>query len=53
MLKRLKVWTYLTVAVGASMFGWLGCNGGWWPYGADYGSWPNIITAILREDIFG
>ncbi len=52
MLKRLKVWTYLMVATGASLFAW-GCDGGWWPYGADVGSWPNIITAILREDLFG
>jgi hypothetical protein len=52
MLKRLKVWSYLAMLAGAALFD--GCSwGGWWPYGASYGSWPNIIIPILREDIFG
>jgi hypothetical protein len=52
MLKRLKVWSYLAVAAGASMCAW-GCSGGWFPWGAEVGSWTNVITAILREDLFG
>ncbi len=52
MLKRLRLWTYLTVAAGASLYQF-GCSGGWWPYNTDVDSWPRIITAILREDIFG
>jgi hypothetical protein len=52
MLKRLRLWTYLTVAVGASLFQF-GCNWGSSLYNTDVDSWPRIITAILREDIFG
>lgn len=52
MLKRLRLWTYLTLATGASLYH-IGCSGGWMPYNGDLESWPRIITAILREDIFG
>jgi hypothetical protein len=53
MLKRFKLWTYLAVATGASLYH-IGCGGlGWSPYNTDVESWPRIITAILREDIFG
>lgn len=51
MLKRLRLWTYLAVATGASLFA-MGCSGGWWPYNTDAGSLPRIITAILREDLW-
>lgn len=51
MLKRLRMWTYLAVAAGASLYQF-GCSGGWWPYNANVDSWPRIITAILREDLW-
>jgi hypothetical protein len=52
MLKRLKVWSYLAMLAGAALFD--GCSwGGWWPYNTNVDSMPRIITAILREDIFG
>ena len=50
MLKRLKMWTYLTVLTGVSMLS-LGCDGWGWDLGLD--SWPRILAAYLREDIFG
>lgn len=49
MLKRFKVWSYLALAAGASLFHIGSCA---MPYNGDAGSWPRIITAILREDIF-
>jgi hypothetical protein len=51
MLKRLKVWTYLMVACGAGLYQF-GCSGSWWPWGSD-NAVVRIITAVLREDIFG
>jgi len=52
MLKRLRLWTYMALASGASLYQF-GCGGGgWWPYNGDAGSWPRIITAILREDLW-
>lgn len=52
MLKRLRMWTYLAVATGASLYHGIGCSTGWLPYNTDVESWPRIITAIIREDIF-
>ena len=53
MLKRLKVWTYLAVAFGASLYAG-GCSfGGWWPYNTNLESWPRIIAAILNEELLG
>jgi len=53
MLKRLKMWSYLALATGASLFQLGGCfGGGWWPYNTDAGSLPRIITAIIREDLW-
>lgn len=54
MLKRLRVWSYLTLAAGASLFAW-GCSGGGsglWPWNTSVDSLPRIIAAILREDLF-
>jgi hypothetical protein len=55
MLKRLRMWTFLTVATGATLFqfGFGGCFGGnWWPYNTQVDSWSRILTAIIREDLF-
>jgi hypothetical protein len=52
MLKRMKVWALLAAAVGGSLFHIGGC-GGFLPWGTDFGSIPNILSAILREDLFG
>jgi hypothetical protein len=53
MVKRLKVSLY---AAGLAVLGLLsvGCSsfGGWWPYNSNLESWPRIIAAILREDLF-
>ncbi|HOA73535.1 MAG TPA: hypothetical protein PLQ89_01545 [Phycisphaerae bacterium] len=52
MLKRLRMWSYLAAATGATLFQLGGCFGGNFFYNTDAGSWSRIITAILREDIF-
>lgn len=52
MLKRLA---YTAVLTGVSLLA-MGCDwggGGWWPYNGDATSVSRIVTAILREDIFG
>lgn len=51
MLKRLRLWTYMVLAFGASLYQF-GCGGGDWLYNGDAGSWTRILTAILREDLW-
>lgn len=54
MLKRLRVLVYMAMAAGVTLYD-AGCSwgGGWWPYNTKVDSWPRIIAAMLREDIFG
>ena len=53
MLKRLKVSVYAAALTGVSLLA-MGCSGlgGLWPYNSNVESWPRIIAAILREDLF-
>lgn len=50
MLRRMKLWVYLTVLCGGTLLQFGGC-GGWSPWGSSVLSWGNIIGAILREEL--
>jgi hypothetical protein len=50
MVKRLKVSLYAAALAGFSMLA-MGCDG-FSLYNSDVSSWPRIIAAILREDLF-
>lgn len=50
MVKRLKVSLFAAALAGLSLLS-MGCGG--WIYNTNANSWPRIIAAILREDLFG